>query len=162
MAKFGEGDERWIVSERDDGRNVGGWHWEDKNVLPKVIEKCKQEGFLVGLQESLGTTGFVRITEASEITGEASCSTRKGGKVFTMFDLKITLKWEGCDSGDGEMTKGEMRITEFESTNEPEEYELKVVVTTKGSGDSQVKKVAESMKTTVLSLLHNMTATIAR
>ena len=33
MAKVGEGDERWIVEERKDGRNVNGWHWEEKNAL---------------------------------------------------------------------------------------------------------------------------------
>ena len=27
MAKIGEGDPRWIVSERQDGRNVNQWHW---------------------------------------------------------------------------------------------------------------------------------------
>ena len=27
MAKWGEADPRWIVSEAQDGRNVGAWHW---------------------------------------------------------------------------------------------------------------------------------------
>jgi hypothetical protein len=27
MAKLGEGDARWIVAERQDGTNVGAWHW---------------------------------------------------------------------------------------------------------------------------------------
>ena len=27
MARWGEGDERWIVSDRPDGTNVNGWHW---------------------------------------------------------------------------------------------------------------------------------------
>ena len=28
MAKWGEGDARWIVNEREDGTNINGWHWE--------------------------------------------------------------------------------------------------------------------------------------
>jgi len=28
MAKWGEGDARWIVDERTDGTNINGWHWE--------------------------------------------------------------------------------------------------------------------------------------
>ena len=28
MAKWGEGDSRWIVDERRDGTNINGWHWE--------------------------------------------------------------------------------------------------------------------------------------
>jgi len=27
MAEFGKGDPRWIVNEREDGRNVNAWHW---------------------------------------------------------------------------------------------------------------------------------------
>jgi hypothetical protein len=33
MAKVGEADERWIVEERADGANVGGWHWQEKNAF---------------------------------------------------------------------------------------------------------------------------------
>ena len=27
MAKWGEGDPRWIVEERADAKNVNNWHW---------------------------------------------------------------------------------------------------------------------------------------
>jgi hypothetical protein len=27
MAKWGEGDPRWLVESREDGKNVNGWHW---------------------------------------------------------------------------------------------------------------------------------------
>lgn len=27
MAKWGEGDPRWIVEERADATNVNNWHW---------------------------------------------------------------------------------------------------------------------------------------
>lgn len=30
MAKWGEGDPRWIVEERPDATNVNNWHWYDK------------------------------------------------------------------------------------------------------------------------------------
>ena len=33
MAKWGEGDERWIVQERNDGANVNGWHWQERNMM---------------------------------------------------------------------------------------------------------------------------------
>ena len=29
MAKWGEGDPRWIVEERPDATNVNNWHWYD-------------------------------------------------------------------------------------------------------------------------------------
>jgi hypothetical protein len=27
MARLGEGDPRWLVTDRQDGRNVNAWHW---------------------------------------------------------------------------------------------------------------------------------------
>ena len=38
MAKLGEGDARWIVKDREDGRNVGNWHWSETNCLPWTKE----------------------------------------------------------------------------------------------------------------------------
>lgn len=34
MAKWGEGDPRWIVEERPDATNVNNWHWTEKNATP--------------------------------------------------------------------------------------------------------------------------------
>lgn len=33
MAKWGEGDPRWIVEERPDATNVNNWHWYDNLIL---------------------------------------------------------------------------------------------------------------------------------
>ena len=35
MAKWGEGDPRWIVEERPDATNVNNWHW-----FVKLIKVC--------------------------------------------------------------------------------------------------------------------------
>ena len=32
MAKWGEGDPRWIVEDRPDATNVNNWHWYEKMV----------------------------------------------------------------------------------------------------------------------------------
>lgn len=34
MAKWGEGDPRWIVEERPDATNPNNWHWIEKNAGP--------------------------------------------------------------------------------------------------------------------------------
>ncbi|KAM7500271.1 hypothetical protein LguiA_024685 [Lonicera macranthoides] len=34
MAKYGEGDKRWIVEDRADGANVHNWHWAETDCLP--------------------------------------------------------------------------------------------------------------------------------
>ena len=43
MAKWGEGDPRWIVEERPDATNVNNWHWTEKNAdnwSKKKIKVC--------------------------------------------------------------------------------------------------------------------------
>ena len=47
MAKWGEGDPRWIVEERPDATNVNNWHWYVSN-LPfsstfDLINDCLQD-----------------------------------------------------------------------------------------------------------------------
>lgn len=42
MAKFGEGDARWIVSDRKDGVNVNSWHWQEKDALPWARQRLKE------------------------------------------------------------------------------------------------------------------------
>ena len=37
MAKWGEGDPRWIVEERADATNVNNWHWYVPTYLLKLI-----------------------------------------------------------------------------------------------------------------------------
>ena len=48
MAKWGEGDPRWIVEERADATNVNNWHWTEKNATHWSKEKIKE--LLLGLK----------------------------------------------------------------------------------------------------------------
>ena len=86
MAKLGEGDARWIVADRPDGTNVGGWHWQEKDVLPWA-------------QQSLGASlanidiGGVYATGATvEVTGEAVLNNRKQ-KIIPSFELEVSGDW---------------------------------------------------------------------
>lgn len=38
MAKWGEGDPRWIVEERPDATNVNNWHWYGKMIFIDLHE----------------------------------------------------------------------------------------------------------------------------
>ena len=42
MAKWGEGDPRWIVEERPDATNVNNWHWTEKNADGWSKKKLEQ------------------------------------------------------------------------------------------------------------------------
>eukprot|EP00300_Choanocystis_sp_HF-7_P014573 c18735_g1_i1.p1 GENE.c18735_g1_i1~~c18735_g1_i1.p1 ORF type:complete len:381 (+),score=67.16 c18735_g1_i1:259-1401(+) len=95
QAKIDEGDERWIVEERDDGRNVNAWHWEEKNVTRWAEDKYKEMHAGLTLVDRPGLSA--RITEVDSFSGEVSVNHRKG-KTMVFFELNIGLKWEGTVS----------------------------------------------------------------
>ena len=146
MAKIGEGDPRWIVSERQDGANVNGWHWQEKNCMGWGKERLTQ--LLTELTFDLpNEEGSAKIVEISKFEGDAAVNTRKGNKKFAVFDLSVTCKWEGeCKDFDG-VVKGEIKLTEFASTNDEDEYEFKVTASDgdKGAKDKMVQKINSSV-----------------
>ena len=136
MARWGEGDERWIVQERDDGANVNGWHWQEKNCMGwgrGAHRRAPHGGHLRPAQRR----GLRARPEISKFEGDASVNTRKGNKKFAVFDLSVTCKWEGeCEGVDG-VVKGEIKLTEFASANDEDEYEF---VVTASDGDAAAKE----------------------
>jgi hypothetical protein len=97
MAEPGAADERWIVKEREDGRNVNSWHWEEKQRLPWAREKLETLLLLVSADGaaagSSASAASARITQVKEVSGEALTTTRKGGRRFAVYDLKVTAAW---------------------------------------------------------------------
>ena len=68
MAKWGEGDPRWIVEERPDATNVNNWHWTEKNA--DVWSKKKLEQLLVNLIIEDPKVGNVVIEEMEKCEGK--------------------------------------------------------------------------------------------
>ena len=92
MAKQGEGDGRWIVKEREDGTNCNGWHWSEKNLTEWAKERLTELlGDIVVLDDSTGTC---QISAVEKIMGDVTVQARKQKK-FPLYELEITLKWEG-------------------------------------------------------------------
>ena len=92
MAKLGEGDQRWIVKERDDGTNCNGWHWSEKNLTEWSKERLGELlGDIVVFEDS---TGSCKVTELEKMTGDVTVQSRKQKK-FPLYELELTLKWEG-------------------------------------------------------------------
>jgi activator of HSP90 ATPase len=158
MAEPSAADERWIVKEREDGRNVNSWHWEEKQRLPWARERL--ETVLL-----VSAASAARITRVKEVTGEAMTTTRKGGKRFAVYDLKVTASWsvgeeveeeeeeeqaeedqEGGGGGGGSKAKakekegkskprtGTVVIEELASTHDPDDYVI--TFTADGSADA--------------------------
>jgi len=92
MAKVGEGDKRWIVSERPDGANVNAWHWSEKNVTSYWVSELKAyvNDILFKCEDQAGLEVGFRVSTA---TGEISVYNRKG-RQFPVFDLQVEIEWE--------------------------------------------------------------------
>jgi len=159
MARWGEGDERWIVQERDDGANVNGWHWQEKNCMGWGRERIAELLTAVTFDLPNGE-GAAHIREISKFEGDAAVNTRKGNKKFAVFDLSVTCKWEGeCEGVDG-VVKGEIKLTEFASANDDDEYEF---VVTASDGDAAAKeKFKQKIKSCVAATFQPHLATFAK
>lgn len=116
MAKWGEGDPRWICEERADATNVNNWHWSEKNAAKWSREKLKE--LLVGLvlENEKFSVKFKSITKCE---GEASANNRKSKLIF-FYEWVLNGEWEGIVKGgeDKKTYKGT-----YEVPNLSEEYE---------------------------------------
>ncbi|VVD06057.1 activator of 90 kDa heat shock protein ATPase homolog 1 [Leptidea sinapis] len=135
MAKWGEGDPRWIVEERPDATNVNNWHWTEKNAGPWSKDRLTE--LLNNLKISQNGIDC-KITEVKNIDGEASANNRKGKLIF-FYEWDIKLKWEGRLAGNKDKIKGEMHIPNLSEENDVSEVDITVTVTGNGEEAQRVK-----------------------
>ncbi|XP_027309102.1 activator of 90 kDa heat shock protein ATPase homolog 2-like [Anas acuta] len=130
MAKWGQGDPRWIVEERADATNVNNWHWTERDATGWSKSKLKE--VLVGLAVE-GEAGRCEISELKQAEGEASCSSRKGKLIF-FYEWNLRLAWRGTVKESGEKHKGSVEIPNLSEENEVDDTEINVSKK-KGEGD---------------------------
>ncbi|XP_050079622.1 activator of 90 kDa heat shock protein ATPase homolog 1 [Anopheles maculipalpis] len=120
MAKWGEGDPRWIVEERPDATNVNNWHWTEKNATPWSKDKLRSllDGFVIA-DSGLECT----VTKIDQLEGEATANNRKGKLIF-FYEWNIVLLWKGRYN-DEEVT-GKVTIPNLSEENDVDEVELTV------------------------------------
>jgi hypothetical protein len=70
MAKWGEGDPRWIVEDRPDATNVNNWHWSEKNATE--WSKNRLRALLLEVATGQDGVGTCSISEVTSIDGEAT------------------------------------------------------------------------------------------
>ncbi|KAL4693712.1 hypothetical protein H8959_012977 [Pygathrix nigripes] len=134
MAKWGQGDPRWIVEEREDGTNVNNWHWTERDATS--WSKGKFQDLLVGIVVE-NDVGRGEISELKQVEGEASCSSRKGKLIF-FYEWYIKLGWKES----GVKHKGLIEIPNLSEENEVDDTEVNV---SKKKGDGDILK--DLMKT---------------
>eukprot|EP00882_Tetradesmus_deserticola_P007087 GHRQ01007460.1.p2 GENE.GHRQ01007460.1~~GHRQ01007460.1.p2 ORF type:complete len:162 (+),score=44.51 GHRQ01007460.1:182-667(+) len=154
MAKWDERDPRWLVQHRDDGKNVNGWHWEEKNRLEWTKQRLKELLPAIPAAE----TGSLRICEVTDVVGEVMTSTRKGNKKLAIYDLKITMKWEAQAEDEADQYKGTLQLDDFASHSEPDEYVITVTADATGELDKRelYRGVAESFRPQIIGALEQL------
>lgn len=92
MALQGKGDARWVVRERDDGRNVNSWHWVDKNVSTWAQARLREL-----LSPAECAAAGVAVESVDTVDGDATLYNRKG-VLKVLYDLKVVGKWTTPDA----------------------------------------------------------------
>ncbi len=142
MAKVGEGDARWIVQEREDGTNVHGWHWQEKDVLKwstvrlsELLGGCK----ILNGEDQI----FITTTTIDSVTGEALINNRKK-KLIPSYELAVKGQWTGeIKDGSGTSvlsTSGTFQLPYISDENADEDPELTVSLTDEGSAQQRLKQ----------------------
>ncbi|XP_076047733.1 activator of 90 kDa heat shock protein ATPase homolog 1 isoform X2 [Oratosquilla oratoria] len=137
MAKWGEGDPRWIVEERPDATNVNNWHWSEKNASAWSKEKLKSllEGKKIvepGLCE-------VEIKELTKCDGEAIVNNRKGKLIF-FYEWVLKIDWKGHLFQSDKEIKGHIEVPNLSEENEPDEVDINVTVSSNESEGEIIKE----------------------
>uniref|UniRef100_T1IX34 Activator of Hsp90 ATPase AHSA1-like N-terminal domain-containing protein n=1 Tax=Strigamia maritima TaxID=126957 RepID=T1IX34_STRMM len=88
MAKWGEGDPRWIVEERPDATNVNNWHWTEKDASQWSKDKFKD---LFGNMEIEGDIGKCHISDISKMEGDYVSIAGKVNGINEEFEGKIEI-----------------------------------------------------------------------
>ncbi|KXZ43399.1 hypothetical protein GPECTOR_91g553 [Gonium pectorale] len=113
MAKWGEGDPRWLVEHREDGKNVNGWHWEEKD--RKEWTKARLAELFSGLvlheapDAADGQPTLLKVERLKDLTGDV---------------------------------KGEVRVEEVHSTGDEDDYVYCVTAEGSGAAQDKLRALA--------------------
>lgn len=142
MAKYGEGDKRWIVEDRPDGANVHNWHWAEKNCLEwsrTLLSKLLSELTILDGEGNL----YIKTKTLEKLEGEAYVNVRKG-KIIPGYEIALTLSWEGeAKDPDGKSVikcDGTVEIPYIADENADEDPEVKILVKDEGPLGKRLKE----------------------
>lgn len=125
MAKWGEGDPRWIVEERPDAVNVNNWHWTEKEASPWSRETFEQ--LFKGMVIEQSSIGKVTIDSLGTVQGEACINNRKA-KLIYLYEWDLELKWTGRVNGNDQVVNGIIRVPNLSDENDTDEFDVSVTV----------------------------------
>lgn len=123
MAKWGQGDPRWIVEERPDATNVNNWHWTEKDAGAWSQDKLKELFTNTNIE---GEDGLLcTITKVEKCEGEAVANNRKG-KLILFYEWNIVLKWVSHVKTD--KIEGKINIPYLSEENDISEVDIEITL----------------------------------
>ncbi|KAH0971912.1 hypothetical protein GBA52_024068 [Prunus armeniaca] len=142
MAKYGEGDKRWIVEDRPDGANVHNWHWAETDCLGWSRDLLTK---LLNNLTVLDGEGNIHLKTKTvdKVDGEAYVNIRKG-KIIPGYEISLSLSWEGeAKDADGKSllkVDGVVEIPYIADENADEDPEVKISVKDEGPIGKRLKE----------------------
>ncbi|CAJ0939029.1 unnamed protein product, partial [Mesorhabditis belari] len=137
MAKWGEGDPRWIVEERADATNVNNWHWTEKNATPWSKQRLRE---LLEKQEIADGSIVISFGEIKKLEGEATANNRKSKLIF-LYEWEVELNWTARLAGSELEYKGHIEIPNLSDENDASEVDVNFYVETKGPAEAQIRHI---------------------
>jgi len=145
MAKKGEEDPRWLVTSREDGRNVNNWHWTETDFTGWCKNRLQE--LLVGLPlESSTISGKI---DSVSLSGEVSANTRKQKLIF-FYEMESTIKWQASLKDKDATAHGAVNIPYISEENDYDEFEIRITV---DSDDKNSHLIKESVKQVITPIL---------
>ena len=128
------GEPQWIVTNREDGTNVNGWHWVEKDCFHWIENRIGEK--VPGAV--LGDTGVTIEATGTSVTGEATANNRRGKTIF-LYELKVTSKWRKAGTAaDEKAVEGTITFPYVGDDNEDEKWDVEVRCTNKSVVGSKV------------------------
>ncbi|XP_071686673.1 uncharacterized protein [Rutidosis leptorrhynchoides] len=134
MAKYGEGDKRWIVEDRPDGANVHNWHWAETDCMQwskDLLSKLLSDHVILSGEGNL----FIKTKKIEKIEGEAYVNVRKG-KIIPGYELSVFINWQGeVKDNEGKsllIADGVVEIPYISDENADEDPDIRVIVKDEG------------------------------
>lgn len=141
MAKWGEGDPRWIVEERADAHNVNNWHWRESDATQWSKNKFNEllDGMAIE-DENVGSCTLSSIT----CEGEASVSNRKN-KIICFYEWNIKGKWKGRVKGDDTVYKGDLVVENMSEEYTPDEVDVEIKINKENKERPELKLLMKTL-----------------
>jgi len=136
MAKWGEGDPRWIVEERPDATNVNNWHWTEKDATTWSKNKMKQIFTSIQMEDEEGSW---QIKEVKTCDGEATINNRKGKLIF-FYEWVLKLEYTGTFKDSTTDMKGSINVPNLSDENDAEDLEVSVVPDNDSKNNQRMKE----------------------